>query len=80
MKDLNLARVFYLQQKYPEALVLLEALIRRMPLPSDALVLYVRCLKDSGEESQARQVYAETVDADPDAAVAELDAAFGMGE
>jgi SpoVK/Ycf46/Vps4 family AAA+-type ATPase len=76
---LGLARAFLQQGKNGEALVIVEAMLRRPDTPARAYVLHARLLLRAGEVERAVRQYREGIGLDAAAADPELAAQLGIG-
>jgi AAA+ superfamily predicted ATPase len=75
----GLARAFYQQDKNSQALVLIEALLKRPNTPARAYVVHAQLLLRAGETERAVRQYREALDLDPTAADADLARRLGIG-
>ncbi len=76
---IGLAKVFYLQAKNTQALVLVEDLLKHRDTPAAAYVLHARLLLRAGEVERAVRQYREALEADPGSADPELAMRLGIG-
>jgi SpoVK/Ycf46/Vps4 family AAA+-type ATPase len=75
---LGLARAFYRQSKYSQALVIIESLMKRPDTPAGAYLLSAELLLRSGDVSRAAAQYREAIDLDPGLADARLASRLGL--
>ncbi|MCO5168120.1 MAG: AAA family ATPase [Planctomycetes bacterium] len=75
---LALARAYQAQDKRSAALVVVEDLIRTAAQPARAYLLHARLLLAAGEVDRAGREYRKALDADPEAADADLARALGV--
>ncbi len=76
---IGLAKVFYLQGKNTQALVLVEDLLKHRNTPAAAYVLHAQLLLRAGEVERAVRQYREALELDPTAADPELAMRLGIG-
>ena len=76
---LGLARAFLQQAKNTQALVLVEAMLKKPDAPAAAYVLHAKLLLRAGEVERALRQYREGIDLDPDAGDLELAGELGIG-
>lgn len=76
---LGLARAFYQQGKYTQALVIVEDQIKRLDCPAGAFLLHARLLLNAGAVEQAVRQYRRAVETDPAVKDADFAERLGIG-
>ncbi|MBD1906582.1 AAA family ATPase [Funiculus sociatus GB2-A5] len=76
---LGLARAFYQQGKYTQALVIVEDQIKRLDCPAGAFLLHARLLLNVGAVEQAVRQYRRAVETDPAVKDADFAERLGIG-
>ncbi|MBW3599057.1 MAG: AAA family ATPase [Planctomycetes bacterium] len=77
---LELARIYFQQDKTSQAMVIVEDLCRQSIAPAEAFVLHARLLLREGDVRGAVSQYKQALEADPDAANEQLARELGVGE
>ncbi len=75
---LGLAKIYYLEQKNSESMVIVEDLIKQRDPPPKALLLHAKLLLRTGESQRAAHQYREAIEADPGCADEELAEELGV--
>lgn len=76
----GLARAFYQQGKHPQAIVLIEDLLKQPDPPASAYILHARLLLNTGEVQRAVRQYYRGIECDPSAKDTELAERLGIGQ
>lgn len=74
----GLADIYYKQQKFSAAIILLEQLQQQHALNFDSKIKMVRCLLKENSVAQAKEIYAAALAEQPNFRDAEIDAALRM--